>query len=265
MKELVNLIRSENMKIYFRKSTWVMVGFLILAVILSAATTWRIGVNDGIWGLVAGQISALFLVDLFTVIVAAGIVATEYHWGTIKLLLIRPVNRGRILFAKYLSLILFGLFLMMVLFGTALTVNGLLFTIKSGSGAELLGAVLPGKKLWFDSFGGATLLYTLRFAEVAVYATFAFMLSTISKSSAFTIGISIFTMLFGPEFANMLSGKPWGKYILFANLDLSRYLKNNPNPWPGMSPAFSTLVLIGYGLVFYLISRTFFIKRDVLS
>lgn len=265
MKDLIQLIRSENMKIYFRKSTWVMAASLVLAVFLSSAMTWRIGAGGTIWGLVAGQITALFWVDLFTVIVAAGSMAGEYRWGTIKLLLIRPYSRDRIMLAKYLSLILFGLFLMAVLFVTALAVGGFLFAIETGRGTGFSGVDLSDKKLWFDSFGGAMLLYVLKYAEVTVYGTYAFMLSTVSRSSALTVGFSIFTMLFGPEFANMLSGRPWGKYLLFANLDLSGYFKNNPSPWPGMSLAFSALVMLAYCLIFYLISRICFIKRDVLE
>ena len=37
------------------------------------------------------------IVSLLTIIVAAGIVANEFRWGTIKLLLIRPITRTKIL------------------------------------------------------------------------------------------------------------------------------------------------------------------------
>ena len=46
---------------------------------------------------------------LFTIIIAAGIVASEFNWGTIKLLLIRPIKRGKILVSKYMTVLLFGL------------------------------------------------------------------------------------------------------------------------------------------------------------
>ena len=46
------------------------------------------------------------IVVLLTVIVAAGIVASEFSQGTIKMLLSRPVKRWKILTSKYLTVIL---------------------------------------------------------------------------------------------------------------------------------------------------------------
>lgn len=241
-----------------------MAALLIILVFLSAATAWRIGIDSSqtIWGLVAGQISALFLINIFTIIIAGGMVAHEHNWGTIKLLLIRPVNRSRILLAKYMALILFGLFLLTLLFFEALAVNGIWLAVTHGKG--FISGVLSEQKPWFDSLGGVLLLYGLRFAEVIIYGTFALMLSTVSKSSTLTVGTSLLVMLFGPEVNRMISGQ-WAKYLIFANLDLVRYLKSNPSPWPGMSLEFSIMVLLVYGFVFYWIARTVFVKRDVLD
>ncbi len=265
MKQLIKLINSENLKIYSRKSTWVMMGSLILLVFLSSTASWRMGIvpDQNIWGLVAGQISALYLITIFTVIVGGGIVANEYNWGTIKLLLIRPVNRSRILLAKFMAMALFGLLLMALLFVAAFLVNGFLMLVDN-NGTGLMYEVLPNKKIWFNSFGGALLLYVLRFAEVLIYGTLAMMISTVSKSNALTIGVSLLTMLFGPEVTNMIH-KPWTKYLFFTNLDLTGYLKGNPPVWPGMSLVFSIIILAFYGLIFYQISRVVFVKRDVLE
>ena len=51
---------------------------------------------------------------LLTVIVAAGIVASEFSQGTIKMLLTRPVKRWKILLSKFLTVNLFGMFLMVI-------------------------------------------------------------------------------------------------------------------------------------------------------
>ena len=265
MKQLIKLINSENLKIYYRKSAWVMMGSLILLVFLSSTASWRMGIVPGqnIWGLVAGQISALYLITIFTVIIAGGIVANEYNWGTIKLLLIRPVNRSRIFLAKFLAMPLFGLLLMSLLFVSAFVVNGFIFLVKN-NGADLMYDVVPNKKIWFNSFGGALLLYALRFVEVLIYGSLALMISTVSKSNALTIGVSLLTMLFGPEITNMIH-KPWTKYLFFTNLDLTGYLKGNPPLWPGMSLGFSLTVLIAYCVIFYIITYVFFVKRDVLE
>lgn len=60
-----------------------------------------------------------FLNTIFTALVAADSVAGEFTWGTIKLLLIRPWSRSKILLSKYISMVLFSLFstLLLIVFG----------------------------------------------------------------------------------------------------------------------------------------------------
>ena len=53
---------------------------------------------------------------LFSIIIAAFIVSSEFNWVTITLLLIRPIYRGNILASKYFAVIVFALLLLSVLF-----------------------------------------------------------------------------------------------------------------------------------------------------
>src|SRR5699024_5352275 len=56
----------------------------------------------GAWEFVYENNMLLMLVSLFTIVIAAGIIAHEFRWGTIKLLLIRPISRSTILLSKYI-------------------------------------------------------------------------------------------------------------------------------------------------------------------
>src|SRR5699024_12079296 len=58
--------------------------------------------NYGAWKFVYENNMLLMLVSLFTIVIAAGIIAHEFRWGTIKLLLIRPISRSTILLSKYI-------------------------------------------------------------------------------------------------------------------------------------------------------------------
>ena len=69
-----------------------------------------------VWGFVSDTSNLIQFAGLFAIIIAAGIVASEFNWGTIKLLLIRPIDRGKILASKYLAVIVFALMLLSVLF-----------------------------------------------------------------------------------------------------------------------------------------------------
>ena len=50
-------------------------------------------VDYSIWSFVNDTSGMIDFAGLFTIIIAAGIVASEFNWGTIKLLLIRPIKR----------------------------------------------------------------------------------------------------------------------------------------------------------------------------
>ena len=71
---------------------------------------------------------------LLTVIVAAGIVASEFTQGTIKMLLSRPVKRWKILTSKYVTVILFGILLMLV--GFIVSILGCVYLLPIGQWAR---------------------------------------------------------------------------------------------------------------------------------
>ena len=69
---------------------------------------------------------------LLTVIVAAGIVASEFTQGTIKMLLSRPVKRWKILTAKYVTVNLFGILLMLIGFVVSVICAYIFFSAGDG-------------------------------------------------------------------------------------------------------------------------------------
>jgi ABC-2 type transport system permease protein len=71
-------------------------------------------------------VNLITMVTIFTVIVAAESVAGEFSGGTIKMLLIRPASRSKILLSKYISIFTFAVLLLAVLFGSAFLVSVLL-------------------------------------------------------------------------------------------------------------------------------------------
>ncbi len=70
------------------------------------------------------------LVSLFTIIVAASIVSSEFKWGTIKLLLIRPISRGKILWTKYVNVLIFSISMLIFSFLINLIIGAILFGIN---------------------------------------------------------------------------------------------------------------------------------------
>jgi ABC-2 type transport system permease protein len=217
--------------------------------------------NATMWGGVESMAGVIMLVTLFAVITAGDIVSSEFTWGTIKLLLIRPANRTKILLSKYAATLLFALFLLALLFLFAFLFNGIL-TGFSGFTAPHLSVNDSGELVTGSMLLQVLKEYGFGFIELLLTVTMAFMISTVFRSSSLAIGLSIFIMFTGQSIAGLLLQWEWGKLFLFANTDLSRFMEGRP-PRPDMTLGFSVSVLIGYFVVFNLLSWYIFKKRDV--
>lgn len=200
-------------------------------------------------------------VGLFTIIVAAGIVASEFGWGTIKLLLIRPIKRSRILLSKYLTVLIFGVFMLAVLFASSAIIGFLLFGTGNGDNIHLAytdGHVVEQSMLWY-----LIKTYLLSSIDVIMVTTMAFMISAVFRNSSLAIGISIFLLLMGGNITQLISMKyDWAKYILFANTDLTKYVDGSPLV-EGMTLGFSIIMLLVYFIIFIALAFGVFTKRDV--
>ncbi|TLS48451.1 ABC transporter permease [Paenibacillus antri] len=310
-----NLLLNENMKIYRRARTWVMIGLMIGGVLLGSFVEWyydgrdaseatwqeqaasekqrylellaepeldaedrtffqdRISIldyrlahdvrpEDGtMWEGILGSAELMVLITLFTVIVAGDSLAGEFSAGTIKLLLIRPASRLKILVSKYLSLIVFGLLLLAILFLVSVVANGLIYRFQAVN-LPLLTVDAEGVVVEKSMMATLWQTYLLNGVSTILFVTMAFMISAAFRSSAMAIGISIFALFAGAAMLELLQAYEWSKYLLFANIDLTQYLGGRPYR-EGMTLPFSISVLVGYFLLFNLIAWQVFTRRDV--
>ncbi|WP_200411639.1 ABC transporter permease [Virgibacillus salexigens] len=216
----------------------------------------------GAWKFVQENLAFLSVVSLLTIIIAAGIVANEFRWGTIKLLLIRPISRSGILLSKYLSVLLFSLFTSIFVFAFSWIIGAIFFGVEGVNPSIVTNDGSGGFEV-VSLVGSIFTEYGYSMVNLIMMATFAFMISSIFRNSALAIGTAIFLMMAGNSIVGFFADKEWAKYILFANTDLSRYAAGN-TPWiEGMTFGFSISVLIVYYIVFLVLSWLFFTKRDV--
>ncbi|MDQ0245018.1 ABC-2 type transport system permease protein [Bacillus fengqiuensis] len=254
MNNLFSLVQNENMKIFLRTRTLFLIGLIVLinflTVIFMKNVLQQAASLSTMWDFALSSVNLLWIVQVFAVIIAGDIVASEFSWGTIKLLLIRPATRAKILFSKYIAVLFFTWTIMFVLFLSSL-LFGLIF-FGMGEGGLFM-------------FGKVTSMYCLQFIEILMMVTFAFMISTVFRSSSLAIGLSIFLTFMGKPVVDILYhfDFEWGKYVLFANTDLSPYFSSGDPMFPGMSLGFSILILLVYFTLFQALSWFVFMKRDV--
>lgn len=258
MRVLGRLIWNEILKMINRTSTLMMSGGMVAIILLTfAMDRWYNPFNTGYWQAVVGQSWLSIFIMVITVILASRIIADEFHWGTIKLLLIRPASRSKILFAKYCAVFSYGFFLLMILFIFSLVLNWI-FKPPVAPDLSLLSASQAGS-------GGLVMvlkLYGLRMAEVSIYTGIAFMISALFTSVALATGITFFLMVFGPEIANQLGSSGWSRFFLFHHTGLSRFAQ--PNPTESLFSLSESLgIVLIHWLFFYGIAWIRFTKQDV--
>ncbi|GGF14875.1 hypothetical protein GCM10010954_11840 [Halobacillus andaensis] len=215
---------------------------------------------DSLWGFMADTTNLTGIASLFTIVIAASIVANEFSSGTIKLLLIRPVSRGKILLSKYLTIISFAFVMLALMFGLSLILGFLLFGVTEETYAFL--TYSNGQVVEQSMISYILSLFGYKSIEIVMISTLAFMISTVFRSSALAIGFSLFLMFTGPQFVQLLSSYDWVKYILFANTNLMQYINGVPMV-EGMTMSFSITVLVLYFLLFIVVSWSVFKWRDV--
>lgn len=218
-------------------------------------------IDNTIWEGMLTASGLIIVVTLFTVIIAGDMVAGEFTWGTIKLLLIRPASRSKILLSKYLTTLIFAATLLVVLFITALIVNGFYYGFERLSLPHLIvnaAGQVQEKNMLFYVFA----TYGLKLIELVMIVTLAFMISTVFRSASLAIGLSIFIMFAGQVITLLFLRYTWGKYFLFANTDLTPYLEGRPLA-EGMTFGFSITMLVCYFLLFNVLSWEIFRRRDV--
>jgi ABC-2 type transport system permease protein len=312
--KLLNLLLNENMKIYRRLRTWLLVAVVIIitaAMLIIIHQTQKAPQDDGnwktaveqriednqrlseqailqsdraaieaelhvdqyrlehneppsdrsLWGGVLNAVQMINLVTIFTVVIAADSVAGEFSGGTIKMLLIRPATRSKILLAKYLSIFSFAVLLLVALFGSSFLISGLLEGFGD-VGAPYLYADSSGIVHEAKMASHVLSTYGYQCIQLIMIVTMAFMISTVFRSSSIAIASSIGIMFLGYAIGAFLTRYSWAKYYLFANIDLTQYLNGRPMI-EGMTMPFSIVVLICYFLIFNVLSWVVFNKRDV--
>jgi len=214
-----------------------------------------------VWSFISENMGAIGFIGVFTIIIAAGMVSSEFSWGTIKLLLIRPMNRSKILLSKYITVVLFGVLMLTVLYVVSAVVGLALFGLPEESFPHL--AFVNGEVVERNLFLNLIGEYFLSSIDVLMLATMAFMISAVFRNSSLAIGLSLFLMFMGGTITMLLAARyEWAKYILFANTNLAVYFDGVP-PVEGMTLSFSIIILVLHFALFQLLAFFVFAKRDV--
>ncbi|HYB52899.1 MAG TPA: ABC transporter permease [Thermoanaerobaculia bacterium] len=215
--------------------------------------------------------ASYLLLHLLAIVFAADIVSSEFAEGTIKLLLTRPIGRGRVLASKLAALLL-AVALTVLLGGVvAYAFGGLAWGYRGWDAPVLSGFRLVGETvdssgvraipLWED----AVLVFGLAWFATATVGAIGFMTSVLLRSTAASMGTMFAALILGTILPRVAPTWEFQKYLFVTNLPLPDYYTGSPPPISGMDVPFSVAVLAVWALAALAVSFFVFARRDVLA
>lgn len=226
----------------------------------------KTGVRNALNDITTNNIAFL---GLIVVIISGGIVASEYQKGTIRLLVIRPNKRWKILLSKLLTIIILTISIALITYIASFITNGILYNFKDYFINDLTINNGKVKEINFILLSIGKMLIQL--IPIIFAGIIAFFLSTITKNTALSVGISIF-LQFGYGLIAMilvLINLPYINLTFLPYLDYSQF--NDISTLSGNLYMYETyytltianIVLIIWSIILYGISNIVFIKRDI--
>lgn len=214
------------------------------------------------WTVFLTSTSLVTVVALLAIVIAGGIVSSEFSQGTVKFLLINPVKRWKILMSKYFTVITVGYIMLCILFVVMIPITGLMLGFDGFSTPYIY--VNGGEVKEMPTLLYAAEQYLMKSVEMVVMSTLAFAISSLVRSTALAIGVSVFTMCIGSTVTRLLGelGQDWARFLVFANTDLASISKGY-SIFAQHSLTFAVGVLIAHMVVFLLTAWDGFTKRSV--
>lgn len=221
----------------------------------------RTGQND-FWDTLRISLWAGYAVDLSGILLAVGILTSEFGKGTIRLLLIAPVSRWKILLAKYLTLLSCIGLLTLALF--AFNLLGAILSWGTGDLwipiLEVSGGAVRRTPLLVQLVG----IYLSDFVRTTVAATFAFAVSALLRNGMAAVGVSLAVRYGGIAVSPILvkAGADWGRYLIFSNVNLAD-LAQGVSHFPHQSVGIAVVILSLHMAVLLLTAFDAFDRRDI--
>ena len=226
-------------------------------------------------------ISLVSLISILIMVLAGGIVSSEFGTGTVKLLLITPHKRSKIYWAKAILMLEITLIAAAAMFVVAFILSAI-FNGFSGI-ADMQVLMLFGKVMHIPYMVYILFKFAVFLLPVVVFGAMALMLSTVTRKSAVAIAVSIL-LTYGSGIvlsliSAFMSGSggtiPGLRFLVFSNTSLGLYFNDASSSMgaafgglmrlvdPTMTLGFSVVILLIYLVCFLWIGRDSFCRRDI--
>jgi ABC-2 type transport system permease protein len=218
----------------------------------------------------------IIVLVILMIILGGATISQEISTGSIKALIISPVNRWKMIVAKFAALLSIALVLFLLLYIVTMFVSGILFGFSGNPYIYAVSGNAYGMNFYIYQF----LFGLLGFIVVVVYMTLAIMLSTLTRNTAAAVGIGIGVYFIGgiavtalATLSSVLKGE-WIKFIPFENFNISSKIfpsqsvalgaiSGSINAGPPISLTFSVIYIVVISALMFYTTLDSFCRREI--
>lgn len=206
----------------------------------------------------------LFIV-LLIIIISSTIYAEEYHKGTIKLLLIKPYKRYKIIISKFLSCLIILLASILILVFFQLLTSFIFFDISSLSQKVVIYNYQKSTILCYNIFIYMLIRIISKLPMLIFIILLALFISIITTSSTLTIVLTILIYIFTNVINNLAIDHSIKimRYLPMTNWNFTEYLFGNYPKFEYINLPFSIIIMIIYTIVIIILTLLIFNNKDI--
>lgn len=206
-----------------------------------------------------------FIILIMIIIVSGSIISEEFSKGTIKLLLIKPYTRTKIILSKYITVLITIFFSIIITFILQLIIGGLFFGYSDLKIPHIVYDLSINAIKEISIFKHFLLTTISTLPQFILLGTISFALSTIFTSTALSNTLTILIAL-GSDIVNAIAQQfEIGilKFFITLNWDWSVYLYGGISPYKGITLPLSIIVCLVYLIIILLITIIIFKRKNV--
>ena len=217
-------------------------------------------------GILLDFISNYELFIIITIVFVAGsIVSEEFNKGTIKLLLVRPYSRIKILLAKFITVLITILFIIAFTIIAQFIVGGIVFGFDSLKIPDVIYNHNTGSLIEISIFKSVILSALGRLPIYILIGSLAFALGTLLNNTGIAITISLLGYMVSSiinELVYQYNLKNF-KFFVTTNWDFTQYYYGNLPTLQGLSMGFSCIICLIYFAVMIIPTFIVFKKKNI--
>ena len=206
----------------------------------------------------------IFLI-VVVVMIAGTIVSEEFNKGTIKLLLVKPYTRNKILMAKAITTLIMIIFIIVVTLVMQILIGGIIFGFDSLSEPVVAYNFNTDTMEEMNIFANLGVQTLTQLPMIILLATLAFAISTLFTNSTLAITISLLGFMSASIINQLAIGYDlqFMKYFVTMNWDLSIYANGALPYMKGMNMTMSIIICVVYFLIMMIPTFIVFKKRNI--